>query len=47
MRRRDKDERDAQQAIVDEHMAALVDYGHDSLGCSHGWRASAELPPPL
>jgi hypothetical protein len=27
MRRWDKDERDARQAIVDEHMAALVDYG--------------------
>jgi hypothetical protein len=32
MRRWDKDERDARQAIVDEYMAALVDYGTTPLG---------------
>jgi hypothetical protein len=32
MRRWDKDERDARQAVEDEHMAALADYGTTPLG---------------
>jgi uncharacterized protein (UPF0335 family) len=45
MRKQDAEKRDARQAIVDEYLAALGDYGTTPLGQSAIARASQLMPP--
>ena len=47
LRRQDKSERDERQAIVDEYLAALGDYGTTPLGQAAIGRAITELMPPV
>jgi hypothetical protein len=47
LRRQDQDQRDERQAIIDESMAALGDYGTTELGLAAIARASGGLMPPV
>jgi uncharacterized protein (UPF0335 family) len=47
LRRQDQDQRDERQAIIDESMAALGDYGTTELGRAAIARASGGLMPPV
>jgi uncharacterized protein (UPF0335 family) len=47
LRRQDKEERDERQAIVDEYLAALGDFGTTALGQATIARAGGGLVPPV